>query len=55
MGLKTFVDQVGLRWKLDLLIAAHALALNATSVSNNLREFQRVEDLALENWLDDQG
>lgn len=40
---------------LDLLIAAHALALNATLVSNNLREFQRVEGLALENWLDDQA
>lgn len=39
---------------LDLLIAAHALALNATLVSNNLREFQRVKGLALENWLDDQ-
>jgi tRNA(fMet)-specific endonuclease VapC len=38
---------------LDLLIAAHALVLNATLVSNNLREFQRVEGLALENWLDD--
>jgi tRNA(fMet)-specific endonuclease VapC len=40
---------------LDLLIAAHALALSATLVSNNLREFQRVEGLALENWLDDPG
>jgi tRNA(fMet)-specific endonuclease VapC len=40
---------------LDLLIAAHALALNATLVSNNLREFQRVEGLALQNWLDDHG
>lgn len=40
---------------LDLLIAAHALALNATLVSNNLREFQRVEGLTLENWLDDHG
>ena len=40
---------------LDLLIAAHALALNTTLVTNNPREFQRVEGLALENWLDDHG
>jgi tRNA(fMet)-specific endonuclease VapC len=37
---------------LDSLIAAHALSLGATLVSNNLREFQRIEGLALENWLD---
>jgi tRNA(fMet)-specific endonuclease VapC len=40
---------------LDLLIAAHALALNATLVSNNLREFQRIKGLSLENWLDGHG
>lgn len=38
---------------LDLLIAAHALALNCTLVSNNLREFRRVEGLRTENWLDE--
>lgn len=38
---------------LDLLIAAHALAVGATLVSNNLREFERVNGLPLENWLDD--
>ena len=38
---------------LDLLIAAHALALGATLVSNNLREFRRVKGLSLDNWLDD--
>ncbi|WP_431269138.1 PIN domain-containing protein [Dankookia sp. P2] len=35
----------------DLLIAAHALALGATLVTANLREFQRVPGLALENRL----
>ena len=35
----------------DLLIAAHALALGATLVTANLREFQRVPGLPLENWL----
>jgi tRNA(fMet)-specific endonuclease VapC len=35
----------------DLLIAAHALALGYVLVSDNVREFSRVEDLELENWL----
>ena len=35
---------------MDLLIAAHAMALGATLVSNNLREFRRVSGLATENW-----
>jgi len=35
----------------DLFIAAHALALNATLVSNNLKEFARVPGLKLENWV----
>jgi tRNA(fMet)-specific endonuclease VapC len=36
---------------LDMLIAAHALALNATLVTGNEREFARVEGLKIENWL----
>ena len=35
----------------DLLIAAHALSQNHILVSNNLREFERVDDLITENWL----
>lgn len=34
----------------DLLIAAHALALDATLVSNNVREFSRIGGLRLEQW-----
>jgi tRNA(fMet)-specific endonuclease VapC len=34
----------------DLWIACHALALGATLVSHNVREFARVEGLALEDW-----
>lgn len=34
----------------DTLIAAHAHALGATLVSNNMREFERVPGLKLENW-----
>lgn len=36
----------------DLLIAAHACALDLTLVTDNTREFQRVRGLNLENWLD---
>jgi len=34
----------------DLWIAAHALAHNMTLVTNNTREFERVQGLKLENW-----
>ena len=36
---------------MDLLIAAHALALDATLVSNNLAHFSRVTGLRTANWL----
>ena len=35
----------------DLLIAAHALSLGYTVVTDNEREFSRIDSLALENWL----
>jgi tRNA(fMet)-specific endonuclease VapC len=35
----------------DLLIAAQALALKYTIVSDNVEEFSRVKDLPHENWL----
>ena len=35
----------------DLLIAAHALALGMTLVTDNTREFGRVRGLKVENWL----
>jgi predicted nucleic acid-binding protein len=36
--------------ELDLLIGCHALALDAVCVTNNTREFERIEGLKLENW-----
>ncbi|HEX7379487.1 MAG TPA: type II toxin-antitoxin system VapC family toxin [Pirellulales bacterium] len=36
---------------MDTLIAAHALALNATLVSNNLAHFSRVSGLTVVTWL----
>jgi len=35
----------------DLLIAAQALALHYTLVTDNEREFSRIEGLPIENWL----
>jgi tRNA(fMet)-specific endonuclease VapC len=35
----------------DLLIAAHALALDLTLVTDNGREFSRINGLRVENWL----
>ena len=36
---------------LDMLIAAHAMALGAIIVTNNVREFARVKGLTVENWV----
>lgn len=36
---------------MDSLIAAHALSRDLVLVSNNLREFDRVEGLRTENWI----
>jgi tRNA(fMet)-specific endonuclease VapC len=35
---------------MDMLIAAHALSLNLTLVTNNVREFSRIAALVVENW-----
>ena len=35
----------------DMLIAAHALSLDCTLVTDNVREFSRIDGLAVENWL----
>lgn len=37
--------------ELDLLIAVHAKVANLTLVTNNTREFERIEGLKLENWV----
>lgn len=36
---------------LDTLIAAHALSVNCTLVTNNVKEFSRVPGLLIENWV----
>lgn len=39
---------------MDMLIAAHAVSLGATLVTNNTREFSRVAGLVLADWTDEQ-
>jgi tRNA(fMet)-specific endonuclease VapC len=39
----------------DLWIASHALAEGCTLVTNNMREFERVVGLRLENWAEGSG
>ena len=52
--LRTFLERRGTPiGSMDMMIAAHALAENAVLVTHNLREFQRVPNLQLENWMDD--
>jgi len=35
----------------DMMIAGHARSLGLTLVTNNMKEFQRVAGLRLENWV----
>ena len=36
---------------LDMQIAGHAISLDMTVVTNNIKEFERVDGLMLENWV----
>lgn len=38
---------------MDMLIAAHAKAKGLVIVTNNVREFERIDGLALENWVNE--
>lgn len=40
---------------MDLLIAAHAIALDAVLITNNVKEFERVPGLKIENWVDSEA
>ena len=35
---------------LDMMIAGHAQSLDLTIVTNNVKEFARVDNLKIENW-----
>jgi tRNA(fMet)-specific endonuclease VapC len=45
-----YPDEAALHYAHDLLIAAHARCLGLTLVTNNTREFGRVQSLNIENW-----
>jgi tRNA(fMet)-specific endonuclease VapC len=50
--LRTSLEQRGLPIGAhDLLIAAQAVALGLTMVTDNEREFKRIDELPCENWL----
>lgn len=51
-AIRTHLEQAGTPiGSNDLLIAAHALALDLTVVTANTREFERVPALSSDNWL----
>jgi tRNA(fMet)-specific endonuclease VapC len=50
--IRTYLEQQGIPiGGNDLLISAHALTLDITIVTANVREFSRVPNLKVENWL----
>ncbi len=49
--LRAYLEKKGmLIGSLDMLIAAHALSINCTLVTNNEKEFKRVQNLKIDNW-----
>lgn len=49
--LKIVLEQTGIPIAdLDLLIGASALSMNLTLVTNNIKHFERIPGLHLENW-----
>ncbi|MFC1580594.1 type II toxin-antitoxin system VapC family toxin [Thermodesulfobacteriota bacterium] len=50
-NIRTFLESKGKTiGPLDTLIAAHALSLDLTIISNNIKEFSRIPNLKCENW-----
>jgi tRNA(fMet)-specific endonuclease VapC len=48
---KDLKDRKCLIGPLDMLIGAHAKSLDMTLVTNNTKEFERIKNLKLENWV----
>jgi tRNA(fMet)-specific endonuclease VapC len=48
---KELKDRKCLIGPLDMLIGAHAKSLKMTLVTNNTREFERIKDLKIEDWI----
>jgi tRNA(fMet)-specific endonuclease VapC len=50
--IRTFLESKGETiGPLDMLIAAHALSLDLTIISSNIKEFERVPSLKCEDWV----
>jgi len=50
--LRAYLERQGnLIGSMDMLIAAHGLSLDVVLLTNNVREFQRVPNLKIEDWL----
>ena len=50
--LRAFLENKGTPiGSLDMLIAAHVLALNCSLVTNDEKEFSRVPNTKLDNWM----
>jgi tRNA(fMet)-specific endonuclease VapC len=47
---KDLMDRNCLIGPYDMLIGSHAKSLNLTLVTNNEREFKRIQNLKIENW-----
>ena len=51
--LRVFLEKIGTPiGPNDMLIASQAIALNLTLISANIKEFSRIPNLKLNNWLD---
>ena len=47
-----YLQKQGAPIAMDMLIAASALSVGMTLVTNNTREFERIPELSLENWVE---
>lgn len=51
-NLRSYLEKMGTPiGPLDTMIGAHALSLNLTLITNNLKEFKRIPDLKSVNWI----
>lgn len=52
-NIRAFLEKTGIPiGSLDLMIAAHAQSLNSILVTNNTKEFSRVPNLKIEDWVE---
>lgn len=51
-SLRTLLERQGTPLgSMDMLIAAHALSINGTLITNNKKEFSRIPNLKIGNWI----